>query len=188
MASIAEKNDGISDGQVFDLARRAVEHRTRPEHVGRDHLLRGRFGVYVGTRMPPAQGIIRLVTSSAAHVQWSTGTRKDQMDLVDLRDIMPILSPQALARINPTSTTAVRQVHDAEGVAGVLMFIANTRKLSQWMDIAAAALAVAEAGIRKSAVMDIVYEQLTADEAEEVVRHASRVLLRDAFGTLPEDA
>ena len=140
---------------------------------------------FVGVFMPPAHGkLLSFASRTAAHVKWTTGAREGEIDLVDIYDLMP-----ATASVEPDvmSFTAVRRVMSADGEAGVINFLATAQLLDSWQEIAADTLAFVAARIRSDASMDLPHEQLQPQEVDRVVVLASRVLLRDAFGELPDE-
>lgn len=142
---------------------------------------------YVGADMPPAQGkLLYFASDQAAHVKISSGPHEGSVMVVDIRDLMPIESPQVIASIDPNSHNALRRVMASQGEAGVVNFLVTANQIEGWEAIARDALRYVESRLRSDSSMDLPYEQLSSAEVDRLVSLSSRVLLRDAFGELPE--
>lgn len=142
---------------------------------------------YTGVAMPPAHGkLLYFASDRAAHVKWATGTHTGQIDIVDIYDLEPVHAAQAIAVVDPMGHTAVRRVMDADGEAGVINFLVTSSQTEGWSKIARDVLAYVEDRIRLDASMEMPVEQLSSPEYDRVVGLASRLLLRDAFGSLEE--
>jgi hypothetical protein len=143
---------------------------------------------YVGTAMPPAHGkLLFFASQRAAHVKWADGVRQGEIDLIDIHDLSPVTAGAVIGEADPMGHTACVRALEAEGPPGVLNFLVASKQVENWPDIATDVLGYVEARIRADGSMDMPNEQLTHEDFDRVVRLASRVLLRDAFGEL-EDA
>ena len=148
-------------------------------------LYEGDLVAYVGDALDgiePARGrILSFASSKAAHVQWTTGSRLNQIDLLDIYDLMPIASEASL-EAGRLSATSVRHVYNVEGETGVLNFLSSTAQLTTWPDIAADVLEFVEAKLKADDSFELVWEQLQPAEVSKVAALAATALLRDAFG------
>lgn len=118
--------------------------------------------------------------NTAAHVKWASGPDAGHMTVVDLYDIEPVTASKV--EEDPFHLTAVRRAYDDEREAGVLNFLASNEYLDSWTGLAKDVLIYVEDRLRRDASMELVDEQLTAAEAQQVVKTAALTLLRDAFG------
>lgn len=126
-----------------------------------------------------AEGHIVALGSNSAHVNWATGPDAGSITLTDLFDIEPVTAN--LEDRDPFHLTAVRRAYDSEEEVGVLNFLASNQYLDSWPTIAQDVLAYTKECISKDASMDLVDEQLTLAEKNQVVTAAALALLRDAF-------
>jgi hypothetical protein len=147
-------------------------------------LYEGDTVAYVGDALDgiePARGrIMAFASSQAAHVQWTTGSRAGQVDMVDVYDLMPCPSVASLESGRLTATS-VRHVYTIEGAEGVLKYLSSTAQLATWPDIAADALAYVTGKLKADASLELCWEQLDADQVDKVAALAAEVLLRDSF-------
>lgn len=145
---------------------------------------------YVGDGLDgiePATGTLMAFASSThAHVQWKTGARAGQIEMVDLYDLMKSPSEASL-QAPQISAISVRRVMNTEGEEGVVNFLAKARQLGTWERIAQRAYQYVQDQLRVDASMELPYEQLNPDEVQRVIAVSAQVLLRDAF-THDEDA
>jgi hypothetical protein len=148
--------------------------------------LEGEHVDYVGDGLdgiPPAQGRIMAVASKAAvHVEWLTGPRQGQIDLVEVYDLEKSASVAAVQAPTVSASVLVRRVMHREGSAGVLRYLAALNQLISWEEIAEEALRFVESRLKVDASMDLPYETLTSEEIEALVRTSAVTLLRDKFG------
>lgn len=142
---------------------------------------------YTGPDAAGARGHIMAVAGSdSMHVKWASGPFAGDITLTDIYDLSTVASASTIEHEDPMHLTAVRKIYDMDGDEGVLNFLASKKYLSSWEKIAEDVLAYAEDRIRTDASMDLVEEQLTAAERDQVVRTGALVLLRDAFSTEQE--
>lgn len=139
---------------------------------------------YVGDGLDgiePATGkLMHFASREAAYVQWTTGARKDQIDLVDIYDLTPMASTAAVQA--PTlSAISVRLVMAREGEEGVINLLAKAKQLGTWEKIASEAFRYVQDRLRVDSSMDLAYEQLQPEEVQRVIALGAQVLLRDAF-------
>lgn len=139
---------------------------------------------YVGDGLdgiPTAQGKITAFASHvAAHVEWLSGARVGEIDIVHLRDLEKSASVASLESPRMTATS-VRRVFNAEGETGVLRYLAATGQLETWDKIAEEALRYVTGRLQVDMSMELAYECLTQPEAERIVASAAAALLRDKF-------
>lgn len=151
----------------------------------------GRDGLSLGDK-----GQVLIGEDVTSHVLWSTGTRKGDVTLNDDYDLTPLGKGQTTAAFDPDqddclevgglSTTAVRDLYDADGEAGVLNWMVNAGHTAGFQGVAEEAHAFIAARLRQDPSFQIVASNLDEDEHESVIRLAASVLLRDAFGEAGE--
>lgn len=134
---------------------------------------------WVGGGGIKAEGHIVSLGSTHAHVKWASGPDALDITFVDLYDLEPVTAKKV--EEDPMHMVAVRRAFDREAVTGVLNFLASNNYLDTWQDIAKDVLAYVESRIRTDASMDLVEEQLSVPEREQVVKAGALALLRDAF-------
>lgn len=147
----------------------------------------GREGLALGDK-----GQVLVVEGRSSHVLWATGSLKGQVTLTDHFDIVAQGKAQTVASFDPEqddslevggiTTTAVRDLYDADGEAGVLNWMANAGHLASFQAIAEEAHTFIVARLRQDPSFQVVANNLDDDENESVIRLAASVLLRDAFG------
>jgi hypothetical protein len=151
-------------------------------------LYEGDLVAYVGDALDgiePAQGrIMAFASSRDAHVMWTTGSRVNQIDVINVYDLMPVASVASLESAKLTATS-VRHVYNVEGETGVLNYLSSTAQLVTWPDIAAEVLEFVTGKLKADASMELCWEQLEPEQVSKVAALAATVLLRDSFG--PED-
>lgn len=132
--------------------------------------------------LPPAQGrIMALASKTAAHVEWLSGLRIGEIDVVSVHDLEKSASLAAVAAPKISAAVLVRQVMHREGTPGVLQYLAAINQLSTWEDIAADVLRFVESRLRVDASMELPYETLRSDEVDEIIKSSALTLLRDKF-------
>lgn len=130
--------------------------------------------------------LLVIASAHAAHVQTATGVYLVPMeDLVEDRGRTAALAVDLLEDsldYGGLATTAVREVYDTEGSAGVISVLASGGHLSGFAEIVEEALTLVASRIRTDPSFRSVVATLDEDEAEAVVRQASASLIREAFG------
>lgn len=137
------------------------------------------------------QGLVISDADTASHVLWSTGTLQGQVSLLDDYDLAP-LGRQATAKVHDDlddslevgtlAVTAVREVYDVAGEVGLLNEMGAQGHLSSFAAIAQEVSDLVQTRIRNDPSFRAVTAQLEDEEGEALVRLASFVLVRDAFG------
>jgi hypothetical protein len=130
------------------------------------------------------------VSSNAAHVQWHTGALQGQVELYDTGDLQSLPARRGAVEdslddsldVAGLGTFTARQLYDETGPSGLLNAMADAGKLAAFQDIAEDALALVTERLRTSASFTAMAAHLDEDEAEQMIRLASVVLIRDAFG------
>lgn len=147
----------------------------------------GRGGLALGDK-----GQVLIGEGQTSHVLWATGSHKGDVTLNDDYDLTPVGKGQTVASFDPDqddclevgglSTTAVRDLYDADGEAGVLNWMVNAGHTASFQAIAEEAHSYIAARLRQDTSFQAVASNLDEDEHESVIRLAASVLLRDAFG------
>lgn len=126
---------------------------------------------------------------SASHVLFTTGALKDQILLVDNFDLAPLGKVASTDGLEDSlevgsslSASAARQAFDLGGEIGLLNQMAEDGYLQFFAQIAEDAYEFIAGRVRQDASFRAVTAQLDEEEGEALVRLASHVLLRDAFG------
>lgn len=148
---------------------------------------------YVGDAHPSLvvgdQGRVLVYEGNAVHIQWVTGSRKSQVDMLDPMDVTSVVKQGSAdgmddsLDIGTMVVTSARDVFDTEGEVGLLNLMADHGHLAAFQLIASTALIGIQADIRADPSFRAVMAQLEDEEADSLVRLASLALLRDAFGT-----
>ncbi len=125
-----------------------------------------------------AEGKIIQCEATAAHVKWESGPDIGRFTLVDFFDIEPVTAKVE----DPFHLHAVRKAYDEDAEEGVVTFLAKNAYLKGWNKIAKDVLDYTEDRLRTDASMELVDEQLSAQEKQRVLTVAAMMLLRDAFG------
>lgn len=148
----------------------------------------GAEGVAMGDR-----GEVISAGDSASHVLWHTGARTGGITMVDHLDVSTATKRVAASiddglddslEIGTLSVTGAREVFDTQGEAGILNAMAEQGHLNSFGAIAQEAHDLIQARIRSDPSFRSLAAQLDDDEAESVIRLASAVLMRDAFGVV----
>lgn len=147
----------------------------------------GRDGLNLGDK-----GQVLVVEGRGSHVLWSTGARSGEVDLIDNFDLAAQGKGQTVASFDPEQddslevgglhTTAVRDLYDADGEAGVLNWMVNAGHTASFQAVAEEAHSFIVARLRQDPSFQAVANNLDEEEHESVIRLAASVLLRDAFG------
>lgn len=126
-----------------------------------------------------------------SHVQWATGARTSQVDLVSGDDLVEASGPRARTAAAEISdslaygtmlTVAVRETYDEVGETGLLNSLNESGHLGGMGEIAEDALRYVASRVREDPAFSEVLGQLEADEADSLVTLTASVVLRDAFG------
>lgn len=135
------------------------------------------------------EGAVLVTDGHAAHVQWKTGALAGQVTLVDTVDLVPLSARRGAVEaalddsleVAGVGTFTARQIYDDGGSEGLLNAMAEAGHLAAFTPIAEEALALVTGRLRACASIQQVVSHLEDDEADEVVRTAAAVLIRDAF-------
>ena len=162
-----------------------VRDSQRVSYVGPE-----RSGLALGDR-----GIVLSASGDAAHVQWVTGARTDQVDFVPADDLVAMGRPPKDPPGHTTAaafadsltygtmvTVAVRETFDESGEVGLLNALASEGHLANLSSVAEEALALVASRVREDDAMRQVLGQLDAEEGEALINLTAAVVLRDAFG------
>lgn len=143
-------------------------------------------GLVLGDR-----GEVISAAGSASHVLWTSGALKDEVVLIDNMDIAPV-GKQTQAKVadglddslevGVFTVTAAREMYDEAGEVGLLNEMAAQGFLASFVAIAQEASDLIQTRIRNDPSFRAVTAQLEDEEADSLVRLASFVLVRDAFG------
>lgn len=153
----------------------------------------GQKVVYTGFGDPNAvegdEGRVLTSSTTSAHVKWANG----QYSLVPVEDLSPTggLSVEAVLEDSlefhsGITLLAARDVYEDQGPEGLINHMASTGHLAAFPQIAEDTLDVISARLRQDPVFMLVVGTLDEADADTLVRMASLVLVRDAFG-LAED-
>jgi hypothetical protein len=130
---------------------------------------------------------------NASHVLFTTGAVEQQILLVDNYDLAPLGKvansdglDDCLEITDTLTASAARQVFDIGGEIGVLNQMAEEGNLAAFGQIAEDAYEFIATKVRQDPAFRAVTAQLDDDEGEALIRLASHVLLRDAFGVEAE--
>jgi hypothetical protein len=134
-------------------------------------------------------GRVLVVSGSAAHVQWKTGSLAGRVTLVDAGDLTALGGRQQAVEaalddsleVAGLGTFTARQIYEDGGPEALLNAMVDSGHLSVFGSIAEEALVLVEGRIRASADFRTVTSHLDEAEADELVRMASAALIRDAF-------
>ncbi len=146
-------------------------------------------GLGEGSLVHGDQGAALVVSGTCAHVQWKTGALAGQVTPVHTDDLLPLGSRQGAVEdslddsleVSGLGTFTARQIYDEGGSQGLLNAMADTGRLAAFQEIAEEALSLVASRIRTSPSFIALSAHLDEDEAEETIRLASAVLIRDAF-------
>lgn len=126
---------------------------------------------------------------TASHVLFTTGAVAQQILLVDNFDLAPLGKvattdglDDCLEVSDGLSASAARQAFDLGGEVGLLNQMAEDGYLATFAAIAEDAYEFIAGRVRQDPAFRAVTAQLDEDEGDALVRLASHVLLRDAFG------
>jgi hypothetical protein len=133
----------------------------------------------------PATGtLLAFASISAAHVKWSTGPRRGEIDICGIYDLLPAASAAALeSAAVAAGTMPVRRVYAAEGETGVVNYLSHTAHVAAWSQIARDAHEFVTDRLKADSSLDRVWEELEPAQVSDVARLAAAALLRDAFGS-----
>lgn len=138
-----------------------------------------------GDLQPGDEGRILSCASTGAHVKWASG----DYSLVPLDLITPLgVGMSVESALDETldfggfTVISARDVFDNEGPDGLLNQMADAGHLASFERYAQDALDGIEASIRRDPSFMAVAAHLEESETEDLVRLASLVLMRDAFG------
>lgn len=136
------------------------------------------------------RGHLLVRQGSLGHVKWDDGTiTPHRMDFLAKAHGGPSVPHQRRDELDdsldvgPIHATGVRGTYDTEGSPGVLNALSSSGALVAFPSIAEDALAFVAQRIRQETVFRQAATELDDDETEDLVRLASAVLLRDAFGS-----
>jgi hypothetical protein len=144
---------------------------------------------YVDDSLLGREGKVLACTDTSAHVKWTSGSIS--LHAVDeLEPIAPGVTVESALddslEVGGIDILAAREVYDAYGPVGVLNDMAEAGRLSSFMEVAEEALALVANRIRHDPSFSQITAQLGDEDGEQLVRLASAVLIRDAFGN-PEE-
>jgi len=148
--------------------------------------------VYTGVtdNLLGAQGVVLIVDGRSAHVQWKTGSvAATSVSLVDAGDLEPLESRHGAVEaalddsleVAGLGTFTARQIFDDGGAEAVLNAMVDSGHLASFTPIAEEALELVMGRLRTSAALQGVTSHLEPEDAEELLRTAAAVLIRDAF-------
>jgi hypothetical protein len=143
-------------------------------------------GVSIGDR-----GEVLSAGDNASHILFHTGSRQGAVILVDHYDLA--LGQKKVAatiddglddslEVGTLAVTGAREVYDVDGETGILNAMAEQGHLASFAAIAQEAHDLIQMRIRADPSFRSMASQLDDEEAESVIRLASAVLMRDAFG------
>ncbi len=139
----------------------------------------------MGEIQPGDEGSILACSSTGAHVKWASG----EYSLVSADDITPIAPGMTVESalddsldVGGFSMLAARDIYDTEGPESLLNQMAESGHLASFGQYAQDALDSITARIRQDPSFASVIARLDDNEADHMVRLASVVLMRDAFG------
>lgn len=153
----------------------------------------GQKVVYTGFGDPNAvegdEGRVLTASATSAHVKWANG----QFSLVSVEDLSPAggLSVEAVLEDSlefhgGLEVISARDVYEDQGPEGLINHMASTGHLASFPQIAEDTLDSISARLRQDPVFMAIVSTLDDADADTLVRMASLVLVRDAFG-LAED-
>lgn len=138
------------------------------------------------------EGKVLVADEHCAHVRWLTGSRQGQIDLVDSYDLAPKGYTASATQDDDLAdslevggslmVTGAREVYDEGGAVALINAMSESGGLASFASIAEEVLGQVTARVRSDPALRMVVSQLDDEEAEQVVRLASLVLVRDAFG------
>lgn len=133
------------------------------------------------------QGAVLAASGPRAEVMWYTGSRTNQVTIVDEFDLVVTGSRvsdglEDSLEVGGLVTFSARHAYDEGGEVAILNQMADAGHLAAFADIAEEALSMVAARLRQDASFRAVTAQLDEEEAEGVLRLASSCLIRDAFG------
>lgn len=144
---------------------------------------------YVDDSLLGAEGRVLTCSDTSAHVKWASGAISlhalDELDPVAPGVTVESSLDESLD-VGGIAVLAAREVYEEAGPAGVLNQMAEMGHLAAFAEIAEEALALVANRIRNDSSFRQVTSQLDEEDGEHLVRLASAVLIRDAFGD-PEE-
>lgn len=130
-----------------------------------------------------SEGKVLAISGTAGHVQWTTGPRVGQIDLVEEHELVPLRPGQVEASTpSPQQVHAglmIRAVYDEVGEEGLVNALSETGHLAMADNAVEEALDHLVASIRQNPVLGEVLGQLEADEADSLAERMASVLLSD---------
>lgn len=145
---------------------------------------------YVDDSLLGVEGKILSCSDTSAHVKWASGRislhATDELDPVAPGVTVESALDDSLDVGDGIGVLAAREVYEEHGPAGVLNQMAETGRLASFVEVAEEALALVANRIRLDPSFTQVIAQLGEEDGEQIVRLASAVLIRDAFGE-PEE-
>jgi hypothetical protein len=139
----------------------------------------------MGEIQPGDEGRILACSSTGAHVKWASG----DYSLVSTDDITPIAAGMTVESslddsldVGGFAVHAAKDIYENEGPEGLLNQMAASGHLASFGQYAQDALDSITARIRHDPSFLAVTSRLDDTEADHLVRLASVVLMRDAFG------
>lgn len=137
------------------------------------------------------RGEVISAAATGSHVLFTTGAQANEVVLIDNMDLAPV-GKQTQAKVEDglddslevgvISVTAAREMFDEVGEVGLLNEMAAQGHLLSFTAIAQEAADLIQSRIRNDPSFRAVTAQLEDEEADSLVRLASFVLVRDAFG------
>jgi hypothetical protein len=139
------------------------------------------------------KGKVLAVSGTAAHVQWLTGSRAGQIDLVEQHELVPDRSAGA----QPTTLAAafdntldmvgspaiqVRATYDEVGEQGLVTALDEAGHLAVLQAYVEEAVGHLASRIRHDPTLANVLAQLESDEADGLVGRVASLLLTDEIG------
>lgn len=135
------------------------------------------------------QGKVLSAERDSCHVLWASGALHNQIVLVGNFDLAPIGRQATLDGLEDCldvdsgiSTSATRDIFDTGGEIGLLNQMAEEGHLASFAAIAEDAYEFIASRVRQDPAFRSITAHLDEDEGEALIRLASHVLLRDAFG------
>ena len=136
-------------------------------------------------------GRVIAVSGTAAHVQWTSGPKTGQIDLVEQNDLVPdrpTVTAQAssfdmaLDMVSPTDTIQVRATYDEQGEEGLVNALSETGHLAMFSEYVEDAISTLSSRLRQDPSLMTVLSELDSDEADGLVGRVAALLLTDRLG------
>ena len=136
-------------------------------------------------------GRVVALSGTCAHVQWTSGPKTGQIDLVEQFELVPdrkVVSAQAssfdqaLDMVGTTETIQVRATYDEQGEEALVNALSEGGHLATLSPYVEDVVGLLATKVRQDPILGGVLAELEADEVDSLVHRVAAVLLNDRLG------